>query len=228
MKTTHKCTKCGAQQVLEVREVAERSRERIDGRYTSTVVCAKLARYPREIVGGEVLNPYPSSEGDLEAWTCPKCGFTELYVKSPGSVTVDNDAVRLHAPLPAQTLQAKVDYLELALSSLMELLRVRTGITSEELSVMMGRLDLADGVEDGKIGPDATQNAPTCPACGRPVNPSRPSCLFCNAPVEVAATAPPNPSTRTVTCTRCGATTAETDSYFSGTGLVCPKCFSGA
>lgn len=227
MKTTHRCTKCGSQQVLEVREVAERTRERIDGRQSSTIVCAKLARYPREMLGDEVLNPYPSSEGELEAWTCPNCGFTELYVKSPGSVTVDNAAVHLHSAREVQTLQAKVDYLELALSSLMELLRVRTGITKEELSLMMQRLDLADGVEDGKIGPDATRNAPSCPSCGRPVNPNRQTCLFCNAAVEIAPAPAPDPASRTVTCTRCGAVVAEADSFFSGTGLVCPRCFSG-
>ena len=200
------------------------------GQHSSrTVDVARLARI-EHVDERRLANQVTiESEGELEAWTCPSCGFTELYVREPGTIPVDGTYVRQLEGQRTRALQARVDYLELALSSMTELLRVRLGVSAEELSLMMQRLDLADGVEDGKIGPDLTREAPSCGQCGRPVNLKREVCLFCNAPVErpVEEASPAAPPARMVRCTLCEALIDERDSYFSDRGLVCSACFKG-
>ncbi len=226
MKNTYLCPKCGFHRVLEIMEVAESSMKAGGGHgYSKVIVCAELAKVEDLIHGSK----YSSAEGELEAWSCPRCGFSELYVKHPGSIPENSKHVAVHESANVRTLQARVESLELTLSSLMHLLHLKAGISPEEVSLMMQRLDLADGVEDGKIGPDATVDAPTCGHCGRPINPGRESCLFCNAPIpkQAAPELPPQPPRRTVTCRRCRAVIDESESFFSDVGLVCPKCFTG-
>ena len=90
--------------------------------------------------------------------------------------------------------------------------------------ILMARADLADGVEDGALGPDRALAAPSCGDCGRPVNPKRKACVFCGAKVTASASA--KPPARTVSCRKCGESVPESRTYFSGNGLVCEFCFS--
>ncbi len=132
----------------------------------------------------------------------------------------------LDAPDPSQAIEPllqRVDRLELLCKSLTELI-VSKGLASrEELSVVTQQLDLADGVEDGKIGSRVLKNAPRCASCGRFVNPRRSSCVYCHAAVEQAgAQLPPE---RMVACSGCGKQVPESASFYTGSGLRCDACF---
>ncbi len=131
-----------------------------------------------------------------------------------------------HAPdhmVTVGPLLERVDRLELLCKSLTELI-VSKGLASrEELSVVTQQLDLADGVEDGKIGSRVLKNGPRCTNCGRFVNPRRSSCVYCHAAVEQqSAQAPPE---RLVSCGGCGKEVAESASFYTGAGLRCDACF---
>ncbi len=115
--------------------------------------------------------------------------------------------------------------LELTVEALVRLLQVRTGLSRDELGLMIQRVDLADGVQDGQIGPDRIGDAPPCANCGRPLNPKRETCLYCDAPVAEAIKEHVAPPPRLVRCVRCNAEIPEQSSYFSEDGIVCQKCF---
>lgn len=131
-----------------------------------------------------------------------------------------------HAPdlmVTVGPLLERVDRLELLCKSLTELI-VSKGLASrEELSVVAQQLDLADGVEDGKIGARVLKNAPRCTNCGRFVNPRRSSCVYCHVAVEPKATTAP-PET-TVACGGCNKQVPESASFYTGNGLRCDACF---
>jgi len=114
----------------------------------------------------------------------------------------------------------RVAKLELMVEALVEVLRERKALTRDEVAVMIQQIDLADGVEDGQIGPDRVAQAPKCHVCGRPVNPKRENCLYCREPIQLGHTPPP----RTARCARCGAEVPEINTYFSEVGLVCGDC----
>ncbi len=128
------------------------------------------------------------------------------------------DLSRLMGPL-AQ----RVDRLELLCKSLTEIIVSKGLATREELSVVTQQLDLADGVEDGKIGARVRKDAPRCSSCGRFVNPKRAHCVYCNAAVEQGASQ--TPPERTAVCGGCGKTVAESSTYYTGKGLRCEVCF---
>lgn len=135
----------------------------------------------------------------------------------------------LDAPDPSEAivpLMQRVDRLELLCKSLTELI-VSKGLASRgELSVVTQQLDLADGVEDGKIGSRVLKNAPRCTSCGRFINPRRASCVYCHAAyaaVEQQGTqAPPE---RMVACGGCSKEVPESASFYTGGGLRCDACF---
>ena len=101
-------------------------------------------------------------------------------------------------------LTERVNRSELLIHAMWELLKVRTGATDEELRVMVARIDLADGREDGKIGTKVP--SAQCANCGRPINTRRRNCIYCDAPMsEAYKVSQPKKVVRTVTCTRCSA-----------------------
>ncbi|MEZ4383782.1 MAG: hypothetical protein R3A79_20790 [Nannocystaceae bacterium] len=128
----------------------------------------------------------------------------------------------------AQRLVQRVDRLELLCEALVELVVARKIATREELGVLVAQVDLRDGVEDGSVGSQPRRSVPACGACGRPVNPQRPSCVYCGAAVVVEAAAPAATvrPVRTVTCGGCGETVDERESNFTEHGLRCDRCFA--
>lgn len=85
---------------------------------------------------------------------------------------------------------ARIDRVELMLEGIFRVLERRHLLTAEELRDLLVQIDLEDGREDGRIGADRAARAPACPSCGRPVNPRRDACVFCNAALEPATKTP--------------------------------------
>jgi hypothetical protein len=122
-------------------------------------------------------------------------------------------------------LSDKVARLELTVDALVEVLWSRGVATRDELAIAMQRIDLVDGVEDGRIGPDRSAQAPKCSHCGRPVNIKRSHCLFCTGKIDID-TAPSRSSTasRETRCCECGTIVREDQVRFGARGLYCGQC----
>lgn len=136
-------------------------------------------------------------------------------------------------------LEQRVARLELALTATTRLLERRAGIKPDEIALEILRLDLADGFEDGRIGPERVAAAPKCSSCGRPINPKRDACVYCNAIVRTSkdhgaggpyrgASAPamegPRPAPQMATCVECAAVLPLHQTDLSVKGIVCPRC----
>jgi len=76
MKTSLTCPKCSTTRLLHVTEVADS-----DGEYE--VATFKVAR-----VKGR------GRAGEIEAYVCRQCGYTEFYTRDPGTIQVDGRIVR--------------------------------------------------------------------------------------------------------------------------------------
>ena len=116
--------------------------------------------------------------------------------------------------------------MELLCEGLVEYLKVHHDLNRAELALMITRLDLADGVEDNRIGPDRSHESPQCGKCGRPVNPARKRCVFCHALVVTPhdhSQLPPGP-VRRVECVRCRKSVMETSIRFTPEGMTCQSC----
>jgi hypothetical protein len=81
-------------------------------------------------------------------------------------------------------LERRVDRAELLLESLYRLVSEKNLVTADEFRLMVARVDLEDGIEDGRIGPDRNRRAPKCVECKRAVNRKRTHCVFCGAEVK--------------------------------------------
>jgi len=75
MKNSHRCPKCQNHQLLEIPQVNDRS-----GRQDTDE--------PMYLVSG-----FAKRQGLLSAMMCRRCGYTEFYVKEPGSVQPVSRAV---------------------------------------------------------------------------------------------------------------------------------------
>ncbi len=128
------------------------------------------------------------------------------------------DVARLMAPLVD-----RVDRLELLCKALTELVISKGVASREELSVVTQQLDLADGVEDGKISSRVRKKAPRCASCGRFINPRRDHCVYCHAIVDRGVQAPPPP--RTATCGACRKEVPESSTFYTEAGLRCEVCY---
>jgi hypothetical protein len=120
----------------------------------------------------------------------------------------------------------RIEKLELVCEALFELMQLKGIASREELSLLVQRIDLADGFEDGKIGPDRTAEAPSCGGCQRPVNPKRKACLYCGEELSTASLGQTRPPAQKVICAACQSWTLESEAYFSGRGLLCVDCFA--
>jgi len=126
-----------------------------------------------------------------------------------------------------RTAIARIDQLELLCSTLAELLVAKGITTPAELRVLMQQVDLADGVEDGRISKTVHDASPRCSQCQRFLNPARTACVYCGTPMAQAVPPAPAPKPRpNVDCKRCRRVVPESDTYFTDHGLVCSSCFA--
>ena len=73
-------------------------------------------------------------------------------------------------------LEDRIDRMLLTNMALWTLLRDTMGLTDQDLVARVQKLDLEDGVADGKV----TRSAPTtCPRCQRTFSPRHRRCLYC-------------------------------------------------
>ncbi len=121
------------------------------------------------------------------------------------------------------SMRGRVNRLELLCEGLVELLKTRSLVDDAQLRLAIQRLDLADGVEDGRIGPDRTENAPSCGECDRPVNPKRRDCLYCGTAIPKAAPRRPK-KVRMARCERCEASVPERSTWITESGILCDPC----
>jgi predicted nucleic-acid-binding Zn-ribbon protein len=85
MRTRHVCSKCGHNRILLIAVVPEIAGSSVRVPMTiATVVTGKT------FMGDDKLG----SAGELSAAVCRACGYTELYVSEPASITVDGKMVR--------------------------------------------------------------------------------------------------------------------------------------
>ena len=94
-----------------------------------------------------------------------------------------------HAEFAKATQKARIaelerDVGELALLSkaLMQIILERQLCTGEELEALMREIDLADGVEDGRISKGEVKKKRKRKGCGRTVSRKRKKCLYCGEP----------------------------------------------
>jgi hypothetical protein len=134
-------------------------------------------------------------------------------------------------------LQLRTARLELVVEALMWILESKLGVTRDEVALMVQRIDLSDGYEDGQLGPDKSEWAPKCPSCARPVNPAHHRCIYCDAVIEPvrsdggpyrgtgpkAGPADVTPAKK-VTCTVCGEVVPEEHVEETAKGPVCARC----
>ena len=77
-------------------------------------------------------------------------------------------------------IRRQVDRLSLACQAMWELLRDRSDLTEDDIEAKILEIDGRDGRVDGRIAIKPT----ICPACGRPTNSTRGSCVMCGAPLK--------------------------------------------
>ena len=107
----------------------------------------------------------------------------DLSNLSEVSSATNDDVGQLQSDLAA--IRHRLDRTELALEAMSCILQDKGILTADELRTHIVRVDLEDGREDGKIGPNQSADAPTCPTCARPSNPRRRThCVYCGAPLK--------------------------------------------
>lgn len=161
---------------------------------------------------------------------------SDINQTSQTASTASASVVVLRRDLAAT--QKKLERLELVCEALVRYLEVREIMKPEELAVMIQRLDLADGREDGRIGPDRVAQAPKCPFCKQPFNPQRTECIYCGKGVSQAdleltdqikrprrePKPKPQKPTPYVRCAKCVKRILKDKAHFCEEGLVCEAC----
>ncbi|MCB9665495.1 MAG: hypothetical protein H6732_15390 [Alphaproteobacteria bacterium] len=125
-----------------------------------------------------------------------------------------------------QALVQRVDHLELILEALLRWLELEGRFDRDLIASLIARVDLADGQEDDRIGPEMRMDAAACPACGKPLSTRRDACIYCGAPrPEELRTPRGHAPGAVVLCVDCGVVLREDKALRSASGPVCWTCF---
>ncbi len=143
-------------------------------------------------------------------------------------LSADAEVATYVAETNSQTVKAlreRTGRLELVCETLVELVLIKGLITREELGVLFAQVDLRDGFEDGSLDTERLRaQVPLCASCERPVNPKRPSCVYCGTTIEKNA-APKKRPARLVTCGGCQQQVDQRETNFTESGLRCDRCY---
>lgn len=96
-------------------------------------------------------------------------GIGALQVESDRRITNTGDKLR--------DLEQRYERMSLVTNALWQLLKAHTGLTDSDLKKYIEKVDLADGVRDGKIS--RSKGAMDCPHCSRRVLKSATVCAWC-------------------------------------------------
>ena len=116
----------------------------------------------------------------------PHLDFSKLFEQREA----DRDALNTRSN--EQQMQSQLDRLELICMAVWSLVKEKTNLTDDDLARRIQEIDLADGVQDGKI----TKGVAICPQCQRPLSLRHHRCLYCGytPPAgDFAAFQPPAP-----------------------------------
>lgn len=88
MRHDHACPKCGGTSLLRIGQVPDTGEyaSEIRALHIATVVTGKAW-----LTGGDVLGV----AGQLTAWVCRQCGYTELYTLGADQIPIDGKFVSL-------------------------------------------------------------------------------------------------------------------------------------
>ncbi len=75
-------------------------------------------------------------------------------------------------------LERRADLLAITTAAMWSLVAGRLGLSDADLQAEIRRLDLTDGVEDGRMNPPRN-----CPSCARPVARRLSRCIYCGTHV---------------------------------------------
>lgn len=95
-------------------------------------------------------------------------------------------------------------------------------VTPDDMERAVARVDLRDGVEDGRIGEDWSGAATACPRCDRPVNVARGECVYCGTRFQRKVEA--KTGAHTTLCAGCGRAIAPGQEVIKSRGVFCPSC----
>ncbi len=94
-----------------------------------------------------------------------------------GSLQADTDRRVTSTGDKLRELEQRYERMNLVTNALWQLLKAHTGLTDGDLKKYIEKVDLADGVKDGKI--TRSQGAIDCPHCSRRVLKSATVCAWC-------------------------------------------------
>ena len=107
-----------------------------------------------------------------------------LYGLSPSFAARDAATSANRSATAAETVAERmkqtmdrVDKLALVCMAMWSLLQEKTELTEEDLMDRVREIDLADGVEDGKV----SKRVVNCPQCARVMHPRHKKCMYCGA-----------------------------------------------
>lgn len=134
-----------------------------------------------------------------------------------------------HASLEdVDRIKRQLNRVELVLEGLVRALAEEKLVDREKLVSLIQRIDLEDGIEDGRIGPDRVAGAAKCPFCAKPLNPKRSACIYCGREPTQKDAAQIQAKTKTalIICARCLQRVLRADVRFAEEGPICKKCDS--
>ena len=99
----------------------------------------------------------------------------ELVAHADGRTVAEIFSQRGEAPF--RELEQRYERMSLVTNALWQLLKAHTGLTDADLKKYIEKVDLADGVRDGKMA--RNKGAMDCPKCSRRVLKSATVCAWC-------------------------------------------------
>ena len=101
-------------------------------------------------------------------------GIETLQADTDRRLTSTGDKVR--------ELEQRYERMALVTNALWQLLKAHTGLTDADLKKYVEKVDLADGVRDGKV--TRSKGAMDCPHCSRRVLKSATVCAWCEGKIS--------------------------------------------
>lgn len=116
-------------------------------------------------------------------------GFIDIFdvyqqrkIGEAGSLQADTDRRLTNTGDKLRDLEQRYERMNLVTNALWQLLKAHTGLTDADLKKYVEKVDLEDGVRDGKVA--RSKGAMDCPHCSRRVLKSATVCAWCGGKVS--------------------------------------------